>query len=176
MPTLVDLARPGHSAELACPVSGRSLAPWLHGDEEDPEAAACGEYLAEAVVAPMFMIRRGRWKFIACDTDPDQLFDLESDPNELVNLAKEPQHQDLLAGFRAECGKRWNSRRLAEQVTASQRARLMLFQALRRGNYFPWDYQPLRAASEQYTRNHMDVTAKDQLSRFPPVPEPQKRK
>ncbi|HUF45525.1 MAG TPA: choline-sulfatase, partial [Aestuariivirgaceae bacterium] len=35
MPTLVDLARPGHSAELACPVSGRSLAPWLHGEEED---------------------------------------------------------------------------------------------------------------------------------------------
>jgi choline-sulfatase len=54
------------------------------------ETTVYGEYLAEAVVAPMFMIRRERWKFVCCDTDPDQLFDLESDPNELVNLARSP--------------------------------------------------------------------------------------
>jgi choline-sulfatase len=176
MPTLVELARPGTSAELAIPVSGRSLVPWLDGAEEDETAAVYGEYLAEGVVAPMFMIRRGRWKYIACDTDPDQLFDLRSDPHELVNLAKEPEHHDLLAALRAECARRWDANMLAEQVKTSQRARLMLFQALRRGQHFPWDFQPLRAASEQYTRNHMDVTARDQLSRFPPVPEPPKRK
>ena len=156
-------------------MSGRSLLPLLDGAAEDAEAAIYGEYLAEAVVAPMFMIRRGKWKFICCETDPDQLFDLESDPNELVNLAKEPQHQNLIARFRSEAGRRWDSGLIAEQVTRSQRQRLMLFQALRRGQHFPWDYQPLRAASEQYTRNHMDVTARDQLSRFPPAAEPKQR-
>ena len=35
---------------------------------------------------------------------------------------------------------------------------------------FPWDFQPLRMASEQYTRNHMDLTAFDNQSRFPPAP------
>jgi choline-sulfatase len=103
------------------------------------------------------------------------LFDLERDPNELVNLASEPDHEGRIAAFRAEAARRWNSQVLAEQVTTSQRQRLMLFQALRRGQHFPWDYQPLRAASEQYTRNHMDVTARDQLSRFPPASEPKKR-
>ena len=174
MPTLVELAR-GNAGELASPVSGRSLVPLLEGAAEDPETTVYGEYLAEAVVAPMFMIRRDRWKFVCCDTDPDQLFDLASDPNELVNLARVPEHQERIAAFRAEAARRWNSQAIAEQVMTSQQQRLMLFQALRRGQHFPWDYQPLRAASEQYTRNHMDVTARDQLSRFPPAPEPKKR-
>jgi choline-sulfatase len=175
MPTLVDLAGGGaESAELVSAVSGRTLVPWLDGAKEDDSATVYGEYLAEAVVAPMFMIRRGRWKFICCETDPDQLFDLKSDPHELVNLAKEPEHHDLLANLRAECARRWPAQPIAERVMTSQRNRLMLFQALRRGKNFPWDYQPLRDASEQYTRNHMDVTAKDQQSRFPPVADPQK--
>ena len=37
----------------------------------------------------------------------------------------------------------------------------MMFEALKRGNHFPWDFQPLRDASEQYTRNHMSVTDRD---------------
>jgi choline-sulfatase len=147
----------------------------LEGCDEDPETTVYGEYLAEGVVAPMFMIRRGNWKFVCCDTDPDLLFDLESDPDELVNLATVPEHHERIAGFREEASRRWNSQAIAEQVMTSQRQRLMLFQALRRGQHFPWDYQPLRAASEQYTRNHMDVTARDQLSRFPPAPEPKKK-
>ena len=174
MPTLVELAHPGRQSELAGPVSGRSLVACLNGAAQDPATAIYGEYLAEGVTAPMFMIRRGKWKFICCGTDPDQLFDLDSDPHELANLAEEPQDQELLAEFRAEASGHWDAQRIAEQVTTSQRRRLMLFQALRRGQHFPWDYQPLRAASEQYTRNHMDVTARDQLSRFPPVPAPQK--
>jgi choline-sulfatase len=176
LPTLVDIARPGLSSELARPVSGRSLLPLLEGAEEDEQATVYGEYLAEGTVAPMFMIRRGRWKYVACETDPEQLFDLKSDPHELNNLAGDPAQKERLTALRAECAGRWDAAQIFEQVTTSQRSRLMLFQALRRGNYFPWDYQPLRAASEQYTRNHMDVTARDQLSRFPPVPEPQKRR
>lgn len=170
LPTLADLARPGLSGSLARPVSGRSLVPLLDGGIDDAEATVHGEYLAEGVVAPMFMIRRGRWKYVHCATDPDQLFDLAADPNELVNLAADPEHQAMVAGFRAECSRRWNAEALAEAVMTSQQTRLMLFQALRRGEYFPWDYQPLRDASEQYTRNHMGVTDKDQLSRFPPAP------
>ena len=57
----------------------------------------------------------------------------------------------------------------------SQKARHMLFAALRRGSYFPWDFQPLRDASEQYTRNHMDVTGRDIQSRFPKAPEIRKK-
>ncbi len=47
----------------------------------------------------------------------------------------------------------------------------MMFEALKRGDHFPWDFQPLRDASEQYTRNHMSVTDRDLQSRFPKAPD-----
>jgi choline-sulfatase len=174
MPTLVELAR-GNAAELASPVSGRSLAPLLEGAAEDPETTVYGEYLAEAVVAPMFMIRRGKMEV--------RLLRHRSRP--AVRSRKRSQRagqprQGARApgadrGFPCRSCPALELASLAEQVMTSQRQRLMLFQALRRGQHFPWDYQPLRAASEQYTRNHMDVTARDQLSRFPPAAEPKKR-
>lgn len=167
-PTLADLGgRPGMECD------GSSFLDLADGARET--RTVYGEYLAEGVTAPMFMIRRGDWKYVRCETDPGQLFDLAADPNELRNLASDPDHSTTLAAFAHECGARWNSLRLADEVTASQRARLMLFQALRRGAHFPWDYQPLRKASEQYTRNHMDVTERDQLSRLPPAAVPEKR-
>ena len=47
----------------------------------------------------------------------------------------------------------------------------MMFQAMKNGSLFPWDFQPLRKASEQYTRNHMSVTDRDLKSRFPHAPD-----
>ena len=68
-PTLVDLARTGAAAEMVGPLDGESLLPLLTGPD-DPERTIYGEYLAEGVVAPMFMIRTGKWKFIHCASDP----------------------------------------------------------------------------------------------------------
>jgi choline-sulfatase len=168
-PTIADLARPGLSSELAWPVDGRSLEPLLGGAPEDPTATVAGEYLAEGVTRPMFMLRRGRWKYVHTETDPDQLFDLVDDPRELVNCADDPRHAATVAAFRQETETRWDAAAIAAEVLRSQRARLAVFKALGRGKRFPWDYQPLRQASEQYTRNYMDVTARDRLARFPPV-------
>ena len=58
----------------------------------------------------------------------------------------------------------------------SQRARLMMFEALKSGGQFHWDFQPLRDASEQYTRNHMSVTDRDLQSRFPKAPDIENKK
>jgi choline-sulfatase len=175
LPTLVDIVRPGAGAALAAPVDGRSLHPHLAGGAEDPEAITFGEYLAEGVPAPMVMLRQGRWKFIACETDPDQLFDLEADPHERANLATDPTLADRVAAFRAAVAARFDRATVKKAVIASQQARLTVFKALQKGNVFPWDFQPLRDASEQYTRNHRDVTATDLLSRFPPAPDVKKK-
>jgi choline-sulfatase len=150
-------------------VDGRGLEPLLGGAPEDPTATVAGEYLAEGVTRPMFMLRRGRWKYVHTETDPDQLFDLVDDPRELVNCADDPRHAATVAAFRQETETRWDAAAIAAEVLRSQRARLAVFKALGRGKRFPWDYQPLRQASEQYTRNYMDVTARDRLARFPPV-------
>lgn len=163
LPTLVDIATRG-KAELARPTDGRSLYPLLNGAPESPDATTWGEYLAEGTVAPMYMLRRGPWKYIHCPTDPDQLFNLIDDPNELHNLASA---HPIARKFHAEVTAKFDIPKINEAVLESQRARHMMFEALKSGGHFPWDFQPLRDASEQYTRNHMSVTDRDSLSRFP---------
>ncbi len=166
-PTLADLARPGLSGDLAMPVDGRSLVPLLDGAAESDDATAVGEYLAESTLGPMVMIRRGRWKFIHTPSDPDQLFDVESDPLELVNLAAAADHEAAAREFRGEVADRWDLDAIERDVRESQRARLAVFRALQQGTEYPWDFQPSRAASNQYTRNTMDVALRDQQARFP---------
>jgi choline-sulfatase len=142
--------------------------PLLEGGAEDPEATVAGEYLAESALAPMVMLRRGRWKFIHTPSDPDQLFDLESDPLELENLAGEDEHADVIGEFREEVRRRWNLEAVERAVRESQQARLAVFRALQQGATYPWDFQPVRPAALQYTRNTMDVAERDRMSRFPP--------
>jgi choline-sulfatase len=169
-PTLVELAV-GETAEtLAAPVDGRSLVHALEGADDDPDATVAGEYLAEGVVAPMFMLARRHCKFIQCEGDPDQLFDLDADPLELENLAESGEHAETLAAFRADARRRWDATALREAVVASQQARLAIFDALRQGTPFSWDFEPPRDASSRYTRSDGDVTSQDRRSRFPPSP------
>ncbi|HRA93603.1 MAG TPA: choline-sulfatase, partial [Aestuariivirga sp.] len=172
LPTLVDVATNG-KAKLARPTDGRSLYPLLGGAAEDPNATAWGEYLAEGTVAPMYMLRRGPWKYIHCPTDPDQLYNLVDDPNELNNLA---ESHPLARKFHAEVVAKFDIPRINVAVLESQRARLMLFEALKSGGQFHWDFQPLRDASEQYTRNHMSVTDRDLKARFPKAPDIESKK
>jgi choline-sulfatase len=161
LPTLAEL---GGTTTLARNVDGRSLVPLLEGAAENADATAWGEYLAEGTVAPMYMLRRGNWKFIHTPTDPDQLFNLADDPNELKNLAASHPLGKL---FRAEVEAKFDIKRTHEAVLESQKSRLMMFEAMKSGSAFPWDFQPLRKASEQYTRNHMSVTDRDLKSRLP---------
>jgi choline-sulfatase len=52
-------------------------------------------------------------------------------------------------------------------VRHSQAGRWVVYEALRNGSYFPWDYQPLQKASERYMRNHMDLNTLEEDQRFP---------
>ena len=167
LPTLAELGQ-GSGPELARKVDGRSLVPLLTGGTENADHTAWGEYLAEGAIAPVYMLRRGAWKFIHSPVDPDQLFNLDDDPEEVHNLAATHQQAKIM---RAEVEAKFDIPRIHAAVLESQQARLMLFQAMKNGSLFPWDFQPLRKASEQYTRNHMSVTDRDLKSRFPAAPD-----
>jgi choline-sulfatase len=114
----------------------------------------------------MLMIRRGQYKYISCSTDPEFLFDLDSDPDELENLLD----HDLLADFRREAADYWDSEVVRQTVIGDQERRRAVHAALRMGRYQGWDFNPVRDASEEYTRSHMDLARFDISSRYPRPP------
>jgi choline-sulfatase len=126
-----------------------------------------GEYLAEGAVAPLVMIKRGRYKFVHSPVDPDQLYELLDDPDELLNLAQHPRQSARVQEFRTEVGRRWDLPALHAAVIASQRQRHLVYEALRGGRYTSWDHQPLRDASRLYVRNDQDLGYLEAMARFP---------
>ena len=163
-PTLCDLAGVDMS-EVAPWTDGESIVSLGKGGSRDTPVAM--EYAAEGSYAPLVSLRYGKWKFNMCSLDPDQLFDMENDPAELTNLAAVPAHQGTVTQLRAKAEKRWDLARFDADVRQSQAGRWVVYEALRNGSYFPWDYQPLQKASERYMRNHMDLNVLEENQRFP---------
>lgn len=174
LPTLVELASTSAPPTFADKVDGHSLVPWLNGTDPNWPDTALSEYLGEGTVAPVLMTRRGPYKYIYCETDPDQLYDLATDPHELTNLAGQPDYESLRQSFETETLERWGPPTLRDNIIASQRRRRLLAQALMQGHYRPWDFQPHHDASKQYMRNHLDLNDLERRARFPapPVPAP----
>jgi len=165
LPTLCELAGRG-AAEYATPLDGNSLLAQLAGAAAKDEVI--GEYLAEGAVAPLVMIKRGRYKFVHSPVDPEQLYDLAEDPDEVRNLAPMPQHAARVQEFLGQVSRRWDMSALQAEVIASQRRRHLVDAALRNGRYTPWDFQPFRDATRQYVRNDQDLGDFEAMARFPP--------
>ena len=174
LPTLVDVAASGGAAkpDFGAAIDGRSLWPAAQG-QGDSKSEAIGEYCAECAGAPVVMIRRDAYKYIHCDGDPAQLYNVEEDPAERRNLASDSAQTDRAAAFAAEVADRWDLQALKEDVIATQRTRRKLHAAMEvaraRGGGEQWDYQPPSDASQQYVRNHADWTVQAQRLRFPKV-------
>ena len=163
-PTLCDLA--GVCIEEVMPwTTGVSLVPMANGVERTEPVSM--EYAAEGSYSPLVCLRYGKWKYTRCSLDSDQLFNIFSDPLELNNLAKVAKHQGTLDQLRAKSEARWDLTTFDAQVRESQARRLVVYEALRNGDYYPRDHQPLQKASERYMRNHMDLNTLEEKQRFP---------
>lgn len=164
-PTLCDMAGID-LADIEPWVDGTSLVPLFdpRGLRVDPVRI---EFAAEGSIAPMVCLVDGPWKYVRCAADPDMLFNLDSDPGERDNLAGDPAQVENLSNLQAATAEYWDLDRFDATVRESQARRWVVYEALRNGAYFPWDYQPLRAASERYMRNHMDLNVLEEAKRFP---------
>jgi len=163
-PTLCDLAGIDMSG-IAPWTDGQSLLPLAAGKQRS--APVLMEYAAEGSYAPMVAIREGKYKFVHCELDPPQLFDLDADPRELDNLAADPDHVDLVSAFMEKVHARWNMASFDAAVRESQARRWIVYPSLRNGAYYPWEFQPLQKASERYMRNHMNLDNLEESKRYP---------
>lgn len=130
LPTFVDLA--GGDRSVVLPIDGVSLYPYLVSDEPGKDEVF-GEYMGEGTITPVYMIRRGAWKYTTSLADPEQLFNLVEDPQELVNLATSAKHAPTLEAFRAEADQKWDFQAIHQDVLASQRKRQLCWGALQQG-------------------------------------------
>jgi len=167
LPTFVELASGSRRESWPDPVDGSSLVPHLQGAGGHDEAV--GEYLAEGAIAPIVMIREGRYKYVHSPADPDQLFDLVDDPRELVNLASDPRATNVLQAMRARVLRRWDLPRLHEAVLVSQRRRRFHYEATTQGKIASWDWQPFADASRRFMRNHLELDTLEAMARLPRV-------
>ena len=136
------------------PIDGRSLLPAARG-EVDLDDLAIGEYCAEMTPHPVVMrIRRKNMKYIHCDIDPAQLYDLDNDPAELTNLANDPAYAETAQAFADEVATRWDLTKLRADVVRTQKQRRAIHAAMEAGAGEPWDYNPPRDASNEYVRNN----------------------
>jgi choline-sulfatase len=163
-PTLADLAGI-NIAEIMPWTDGESLVPLMKGKVRT--APVLMEYTAEGSQAPLVCIREGDFKFSHCELDPPMLFNLKDDPQELNNLAADPANADIVTTWMERVRARWDMKAFDSAIRESQARRWVVYEALRNGAYFPWDYQPLQKASERYMRNHMDLNILEESKRFP---------
>jgi len=161
LPTFTELADAERPIE---PIDGTSLLLTLQGHER---GAVISEYLGEGSVAPMLMIRNGPLKYIACPTDPPQLFDLENDPLELEDRSFDPQYRALMEDFDAMAQEHWDVDAVTSEVIASQRSRTLVRNSLAKGAQTSWDFQPHTDAANRYMRNHLDLNEVEFASRYP---------
>jgi choline-sulfatase len=164
LPTLADLA----GIDLS------RIMPWTDGESLVPTVLGRGtrgpvpmEYAAEGSYAPLVALRDGPWKLVLCDLDPPILTNLIEDPFERTNRAQDPACAGVLAELTSAMMARWDLARFDAEVRASQARRHVVYEALRNGAYYPWDFQPLQKASERYMRNHMDLNVLEDSQRYP---------
>lgn len=162
LPTLLDIA----GAEPVTDLPGRSLWPACTG-ASDPVDETFGEYTGEMASDPIFMIRRGSYKYIHCDVDPPQLYDVVADPLERNNLTSDPAFSEMAAAFASEVSERWDSAAIKARVMASQRSRRLVHEAMSAGPLVSWDHLPPNDVANTYVRNHQDWAEIGPRMRYP---------
>ena len=121
-------------------LDGMDLMPAAEGERLPAERAVYAEYLAESTPAPIFMIRRGRYKYVSSSHDGAMLFDVEADPDERVNVAAAAEHRSAAEEFAREVERKWDEASLTRDILLSQKRRAMVREAMGVGAKQRWNH------------------------------------
>lgn len=118
-PTAVDICGAGApDPEWA----GESLLDIVHSPP--PDRSVFSQYHASGSNTGMFMIRKGRWKYIFYPGFEPQLFDLSSDPQETRDLAADAAHAEIRRKLDAELRRCCDPEAVDRRAFADQAARI----------------------------------------------------
>jgi len=174
MPTLVGIASRGRDPlDAVAPQDGMDLLANL-----PPERAVFAEMTGDGAFSPCLMVRKGRWKYIFCEDDPPQLYDLIDDLQERVNLCGQARVKDIEQEMKDKVHAHWDVRVLKEAMVSSARQRLFIQKTRLEGDFAGWDYEPRLDPAKQFVRSGGAVSATivKGLARFPFVsPKPPDR-
>ena len=129
------------------------------------------EYCGEGILQPMRMIREGDWKYVDVNGHEPLLFNLAEDPHERHNRSKASEASGIEQDLRDRLVYDWDGQTIRKQVVDDQQRRLMLNEALEKGQQCSWDYQPFTDASQQYVRRGFSTQKTKRLQRWPYVPD-----
>jgi choline-sulfatase len=93
----------GEQPEPGARRPGRSL--FELARHEVADRVVFSEYHAVGATAGIYMVRKGRWKYVHYVGHRPQLFDLEADPQEAQDLGASPAHASVRAELEAELRK-----------------------------------------------------------------------
>ncbi|MEM6696232.1 MAG: choline-sulfatase [Pseudomonadota bacterium] len=139
LPTFMGLAEGSGWRSSVEHLDGEDLTTLLDAAPE-PDRPVFAEYLAEATTAPIFMIRRGRFKFIGSKADPPLLFDLDADPDERRDLASDPDYAPVLRQFSSEVSQKWDEDALTDRIVKSQKRRRLIVQGYGKARPPRWNH------------------------------------
>ena len=117
-PTMLDLVGLANRPEIP----GRSLIELAKSGDID--RTILSEYHAAGSPTGVFMLRKGRWKYVLYVGHRPQLFDLEADPLECVDLGNEPDHTDRCAILETELRRLVDPEAVNTRAFSDQKARI----------------------------------------------------
>ncbi len=121
--------------------------PWTDGESLVGPARGEGErsrcrwnMRREGSYAPLVALRDGPWKLILCELDPPILTHLDEEPAGAGQPGGGPGLRRGDGAMTAAMRARWDLARFDAEVRASQARRHVVYEALRNGAYYPWDF------------------------------------
>ncbi len=169
LPSFMAWASAGQWRATIEPLDGHDLTPFILGEQTNLNRTIRAEYLSETTPAPIYMIKKGQYKFIYSVEDPLLLFDLDSDPDETANIASLTSMKAVVEEFKHDIEQHWDNTALTDAILLSQSRRQLIIAASKFGHKDYWDYDegsiesvPWYRGLQGYNQWAYDYTPEDQ--------------